>query len=330
MFLLEIAEKYDIIKVIKLGGFIKVMKLNKSAKKELRASIEEQLKQVPDGQRVHLDKELLEDLIFFKGKSKNGTIIKVPIWTGHFLRKIDLSEVSFDNVCFIYDGGTIFGGSFEDIMSDKFASQFEKSNYYRDSKVAPFVRQDNRLHNMIDFSGTNIDIDFSKIYCDAIEHTDFSGVDLSKSNFQCLTRIIDCNFSGTKISIDFNSDRDIMFNSTDFSFNDFSQSSIDSFMIFYDGVHDCKFHYCIFSNTGLKIRHIYDNSENDKRFGYVLKSGLLENCFVNDKKILSKAEKQALASEKLREYEAYKEELFSSVESSIKIGIPEQIGRKKK
>ena len=31
---------------------------------------------------------------------KEGTLIKVPIWTGPFLRKIDLSEVSFDNVVF--------------------------------------------------------------------------------------------------------------------------------------------------------------------------------------------------------------------------------------
>ena len=88
------------------------MKLNESAKKELRANIEEQLKQVPDGQRVHLDKELLEDLIFFKGKNKDGRVIKVPVWTGHFLRKIDLSEISFENV-FFQTGFDDFGDSIE-------------------------------------------------------------------------------------------------------------------------------------------------------------------------------------------------------------------------
>lgn len=40
------------------------MKLNKQGKDELRKKIEEQLQSVPDGQRVHIDKELLEELIF--------------------------------------------------------------------------------------------------------------------------------------------------------------------------------------------------------------------------------------------------------------------------
>jgi len=76
------------------------MKLNKQGKDELRAQIVEKLVNVPKGQRVHLDKELLEDLLFEEivyNKETGGTV-KLPIWSGDFLSKIDLSEISFENV----------------------------------------------------------------------------------------------------------------------------------------------------------------------------------------------------------------------------------------
>lgn len=40
------------------------MKLNKESRIQLRANIEQQLKNVSDGQKIHLDKALLEQLLF--------------------------------------------------------------------------------------------------------------------------------------------------------------------------------------------------------------------------------------------------------------------------
>jgi hypothetical protein len=74
------------------------MKLNEHSKNELRKEIEEAVKRVPDGQRIHLDKELLDDLIFFKIKDKKGVTVKFPIWTGEFLRKIDLRYFSLNSI----------------------------------------------------------------------------------------------------------------------------------------------------------------------------------------------------------------------------------------
>ena len=65
------------------------MKLSNKSKDELREKIAEQLKEVPKGQRVQLDKDLLEDLLFeiITLNKEKGIKIKLPIWSGDFLKK---------------------------------------------------------------------------------------------------------------------------------------------------------------------------------------------------------------------------------------------------
>ena len=66
---------------------------------ELRKEIESKLKKVNLKERIKIDTEILENLIFkivpIPGENKEG---KVIAWEGKFLSKIDLSELSFDNV----------------------------------------------------------------------------------------------------------------------------------------------------------------------------------------------------------------------------------------
>lgn len=75
------------------------MKLDNQLKKELRKTIECKMRRVPAGKRVIIDKALLEELIF-EPDPDNPQEAKIPIWTGTFLSKIDLSGISFDNVNF--------------------------------------------------------------------------------------------------------------------------------------------------------------------------------------------------------------------------------------
>ena len=51
--------------------------------------------------------------------------------------------------------------------------------------------------------------------------------------------------------------------------------------------------------------------------GQSIAKGYLAGCYVNGKKIMTKDENHTIASEKLGEYETYKQELFDSVNSSI-------------
>ena len=73
-------------------------RLNKESRNKIRKIIIEQLKEVPEGEKIKLDIKLLDDLIFFKYYDKEmEQQIKIPIWTGVFLRKLDLSELSFED-----------------------------------------------------------------------------------------------------------------------------------------------------------------------------------------------------------------------------------------
>lgn len=67
--------------------------------KQLRQMIEEKIKKVPQGKRLYINKDLLEKLIF-EQETNNRKNVKIPVWTGEFLSKIDLSEISFENVSF--------------------------------------------------------------------------------------------------------------------------------------------------------------------------------------------------------------------------------------
>jgi len=85
------------------------MELNKKDKFELREYIKEKLELIPDGSpRIDdLPKEELESFIFHTlvdvDENGNVTTYKYPICTGSFLRKLDLSKISFDNVYFDQD-----------------------------------------------------------------------------------------------------------------------------------------------------------------------------------------------------------------------------------
>lgn len=332
------------------------MTLNPQGLNELRKKIEEQLVNVLDGQRIHLDKELLDDLIFFKGKNKEGKVIKVPIWTGQFLRKIDLSEISFENV--LFQSGKKHRGDLNEIMDAEDVSKFiKKGDDSYPQYFAPFVNGD-----IIDLSYTNANIDFSKIYGTTIEGCNFEGLDFSNANGPFIEQIYYSNFTNTNISIDFNHEN-LYLMCSNFSNNDFSHITVDANFFNYEEVDEFRFNGANFSNTGLNINYtnpqippifyeelakekeaeeLYQNGSisedeyiermrkhreitlqylNDAIYklalGEAIKDGYLNGCYINGKKVHSLEEKQAIAQEKQAEYEKIKEDLISITTNSI-------------
>ena len=71
---------------------------DKAKVKELREIIKQRLDKVPEGERIHIEKSVLEILLFDSVNDGNGLC---PVWSGSFLSKIDLSEISFDDVLWI-------------------------------------------------------------------------------------------------------------------------------------------------------------------------------------------------------------------------------------
>lgn len=80
------------------------MRLTNDQKTDLRYKIKRLLESDEVKERIKIDKELLEQLIFDEGNYK-GARCKVVAWSGSFLSKIDLSEIDFDNV--LWRGGNM-------------------------------------------------------------------------------------------------------------------------------------------------------------------------------------------------------------------------------
>lgn len=190
------------------------IELSLDERNNLRKTLEKKLENVPEGKRMKLPKELVEELLFETNISfiddevlrNKGVDIdkfkkaKFPVWTGDFLRKLDLSEVSFDNVTWDLLGILLlFEYSGYDV--NEFYELYRKNDNYEstDSSVA------RRRNCRVVFANTNAIIDFSKAYqisstlglC--ISNCDFSNVDLSKSGLEKMNVVRFSNFSGTHL-----------------------------------------------------------------------------------------------------------------------------------
>lgn len=200
------------------------MRLNRRSKDELRKLIEEELKKVPNGYRIHLDKELLEDLLFETTiyDREKGYVLKLPIWTGEFLSKLDLSDVSFEDVAWslrldeneikanYYDlmeiMQTIFAESLRDgLRYSDFEEFVKKTEIYRNFRMNDLYRL--KHNEKITFRNTNAHIDFQKsweskhYWGSDIVNCDFSFTDLSNNCLDDIVNVSSSNLSNTNIKV---------------------------------------------------------------------------------------------------------------------------------
>ena len=107
----------------------------------MRKLIEDEFKNVPEGIKIKLDTEMLDELIFSYGywridNDDNYKEFKVPVWTPDCLSKIDLSQLSFKNIW-------LDGDQYKKEVPD-FTEVLEKnkdaiSAIYVDGKLVPFA-----------------------------------------------------------------------------------------------------------------------------------------------------------------------------------------------
>lgn len=299
------------------------MKLNKQGKDELRAKVVEQLANIPDGQRIHLDKEILEELLFdtyeeqcryFNGKKLVGQKVKVKylVWTGEFLKKIDLSEVSFDNVLWNLDY----------FLSYLFVDQ--TSNRYEGINEINLSNTNARIDFYQSFEGKYFEDSFDRKI--SINRCNFTNVDLSNNTLGnvCSCFLSGSDFSNTGITIDLDGKYDFYMSNCNFTGLDFSQYTVDE-SFFSDRSFDkdrrrIRGINCDFSNTGLHVEISKSNdysSYHGRIVGQEIEKGHLLGCHVNGKEILSLEEYQAIAQQERDRYEQFKEAAISSVLGSI-------------
>ena len=308
------------------------MKISNESKNELRDQIIEQLKRVPEGQRIKLGKDILEDLLFDAVvlNKEEGIIVKLPVWSGDFLQKIDLSEVDFSDVSW-----TMLNDDDED-LEDRIRNDDGIVVTNDDAitticriKKANLSRWDLTGGFSATYEGTNAKIDLTKSFeakhSNSIEifNCNFSGLDFSEQDLTGIKYVLlnRADISGTNLSIPANIVleawvswlRDI----------DLSTRKIDA--VNYLAGEFADLGQCDLTNCGVQVILNPDKLKLDsqKRELKEAMSSDLVGCYVNGKKVLSDDEKQKLSQQKREEYEVMKNGIFAPITDDIE----EQIGR---
>lgn len=298
------------------------MKLNKKGRDELRTLVEKDLKNVPNGEKIQLDNSLLDTLLFetiiYKRNPKR--IVKLPVWSGDFLQKLDLSQVSFKDVSW-----SLLSTGKDSDLGKKF---FDEGCW--NSFLSSYGDNQN---NRVNYSNTNIKVNFNlswemlaakeaKVEAGVeIFGCDFSYVDFSTTDASNFRVVRTSNFSNTHLAIPkslLKSEAPIFFY-TDLSGLDLSKYIIKLLDIITIGGPLIGVG-CNLSDTRISIaldsKSLCDKTA-QQNFRTVLMSGDLNGCFLNGKRIISSEERKKKAAQKLAEYEQYKQEKFNAVSVSI-------------
>ncbi|MGN0973131.1 MAG: pentapeptide repeat-containing protein [Bacilli bacterium] len=177
------------------------MKLNEEQKREIREEIESKLRGVEVSSRLSIDKKLLEQLIF--DIKDNG--IKIISWSGDFLSKIDLSEVSFDNVWWqgdkiVLDNTNAIIDFSKGIFSYTFGEKMENCSFENMDLTDSNINKVSRF-DLVNFDGAKLPEDFFENK--DFRNCSFKNVDLKLdiNSYELYNRFYRCNFSNTNLSI---------------------------------------------------------------------------------------------------------------------------------
>lgn len=286
------------------------MKLNIKGRENLRKYIEEILIKIPEGKKVHIDKEILEILLFEKVivNKKTKEFFNIPIWSGNFLSKIDLSEISFENVSWSLLGETEENRKEKTQKIKDFINKTENEKTIKDlkkeTKNKRTIRKKERKKNYINeeenktnsyyrkfvnYSNTNAKIDFKK----SIEYKVFKKVEINYCDFS-KTDLSNNEIDQYSLNNSYLDNTGIKFNKlnleeikdtriTDLDLSNFSLSIIDVLILFKNKKYN---ETANLKNTKIKIyydrRHpIYTLYEIEK----IIKYGKLNGCTINGEKI---------------------------------------------
>lgn len=309
------------------------MKLKTKELEELRNYLETELEKIADGERIKLDKVLLESLIFYQNYGydslKRRITFKLPIWTPKILQKIDLSEVSFDNVIWDYRSLETLIAILPQIPSDKgrkkFYSKFDGKQHHKILIDLTFEGYDGTgtcLPEIIDFSNTNAKIDFSnaiKIGTQEgpqMHNCNFENVDLSESHFEIFTQVTLCSFQNCHLTSK-NINEKGFYQTSNFGNCHFQDITINAIKFLN------QFEFSDLKNTGIRITGTSNTlQEKSKLNKDTLKNKILSqklnNCYINEVRIKSCEEQDRLKKEILRDYDHFFKETKQTIDEEIK------------
>ena len=261
------------------------MKLNDADKEVIRIKIKEKLNSIPDDVIIKIDKGLLDQLIFdYKYSEKLGKVVKYIAWSGEYLQKVDLSEISFSNV--LWDG--------------RYSNGIDLANT-------------NANINFLTAADCENNSSISLYFCN------LENVDLRFSNAQVISTLIDSNLKNTNASLLFNQyifERTLNVRNTDLENIDLSNVEIDQIIL--SGESSTALANCNLKNTGINIFfHTTLNNDEKNTLSELIKNEKLSECYINGKLIQSSEEKKKNAQSLLAIYEQKKEALLKETIDSI-------------
>lgn len=319
------------------------MRLREKDKDELRICLENELEKAPDDSRIHINKDLLEQLIFYENfgynsETKERINFKIPLWTPNILRKLDLSELSFNGVLWNYQELIKLSST-----PKKFIPKFEIRKYVFKSpnqiillKIADLsnpkeivcdekenytkIEYVDDIH--INFSNANAKIDFSKaISLNSKEKPTmygcwFENTDLSSSNLELCKSAIWCDFLNCNLTPK-HINSGCLFHSSDFTDNDFSDFTIEAEQYLK------RFECANFSNTKINIT---GTTETLKQEGPIhhdsvargISSQNLKNCYINGKRVKTVKEKEETKENAISEYQEYTKQMKKQLKNELK------------
>lgn len=228
---------------------MEISRLSEESKNKLRGFIIAELEQVEEGKRIFLPVDLMESLIFKKEP------IKIPIWTGPFLRKIDLSNVDFVETCFHGKESSIISVDKDGNSSKSEGIDLSYTNAKIDFSVHPFERNDI-----------------------VIDSCNFEGLNLSSASIKDGTKIYNSNFDNTSIHI--KRFEKLFIRNSSFKNCDFSELVLPIENIRNDNLYGTNgiINNCDLSGTGLKLIITGKLPPYMESFNEILASGKLDGC----------------------------------------------------
>ena len=267
--------------------------------KKIRKVLKDKLCKYKGKELLKIEKDILEDILFdkisYETENNKKINIKIPIFSGKFLSKLDLSEVDFSNVTW------------------SFLGSIDKLNFLDNSLKEEYLPLDNEKTKEIlkkylsqdyykvytDYSNTNalikFDNSFEGKYKNNLEiyNTNFSNINLSNNVIHSNSILINNDFSNTNINI-----RPKFFNNLNLlnaynnNFENIDLSNITIPMIKYnDYVNNNYFNKNNFKNTNINIEFEKDKIDNnyyeDKEliissFIDAIDNNTIEGCYVNN------------------------------------------------
>lgn len=263
------------------------MKLDLYRKEELRKDIERFLQDVPADQKVTVSKELLEQLLFEEIilNRKRNIVIKLPVWSGEFLQKIDLSQIDFSNVS--WAALDYFRNNRNFIKNSNSIAEYlynldENRNYCDRTSFVVRLHELKNLERLfvskVNYNGTNANIDFSKSF-ESLHQNDIKVMGCSFENcnvyFSKKFRsfyLADSDFSNSRMTLP-NNVSDLNVKECNFENCDLSRTTFDitRMLLFGLNLNNLK-------NTGAKL--VFKNYK--EIYFIMLKQKLLTGCYLND------------------------------------------------